>query len=67
MNARLLLTGLTVLLLAAAAPAAGDPPDAVILKECAAFFPGSSERMKEYIVEWVVWCREANVIPIISI
>ena len=41
-------------------------PDAVILKECAAFFPGSSERMKDYIVEWVGWCREADVIPMVT-
>jgi len=41
-------------------------PDAVILKECAAFFPGSSEKMREYMVEWVGWCREADVVPMIA-
>lgn len=41
-------------------------PDAVILKECAAFFPGSSEKMEEYVAEWVRWCREANVIPMVA-
>jgi len=39
-------------------------PDAVLIKECAAYFPGDLHRYQELLKEWVKECRKANVIPI---
>jgi len=41
-----------------------DKPDAVILKECAAYFPGNLASYKGLMVKWVQACRDAGVIPI---
>jgi hypothetical protein len=41
-----------------------NKPDAIFLKECAAYFPGDFERYKELMEKWVVDCREAGVVPI---
>ena len=39
-------------------------PDAIFLKECAAYFPGNFELYKSLMEQWVKDCREANVVPI---
>jgi len=39
-------------------------PDAILIKECAAYFPGDLRRYQELLKEWVKECRKAKVIPI---
>ena len=39
-------------------------PDAVIIKQCAAYFPGDSEKMMSLMEQWVQECKNKNVIPI---
>lgn len=39
-------------------------PDAVILKECAAYFPGDLDRYRALVTSWVGRCREAGVVAI---
>ena len=41
-----------------------DKPDAVFLKECAAYFPGDIKHYQSLMKQWVEACRKANVIPI---
>ena len=41
-------------------------PDIIILKECAAFFPGNEEKLKPLVKQWVKMCRENNVIPVLA-
>ncbi len=41
-------------------------PDAIILKECAAYFPGNEEKLKPMIKGWVGECREAGVVPALA-
>ena len=43
---------------------AENRPDAVFLKECAAYFPGDLSRYKELMGRWVEGCRAAGVVPI---
>lgn len=39
-------------------------PDAVFIKECAAYFPGDLDKYKKLIEGWVKECRSAGVTPI---
>ena len=39
-------------------------PDAILLKECAAYFPGDLTRYQELMKNWVKECRDAGVIPL---
>ena len=43
-----------------------NKPDAVILKECAAYFPGdiSFAKAKQLMIQWIISCRENRVVPI---
>jgi len=41
-----------------------EKPDAVFLKECAAYFPGDLTGYKALMKKWVEACRDAGVIPI---
>ena len=41
-------------------------PDAVILKECASFFPGDLQNMQDMIRTWVSMCRSADITPILA-
>ncbi len=41
-------------------------PDAVIIKECAAFFPGDTEKHRNLVRRWVVECRAAGVAPVLA-
>ena len=44
----------------------GDKPDFVILKECAAYFPGDLQRYKQFIQGWVATLREHHITPILT-
>ena len=41
-------------------------PDAIFLKECAAYFPGdiSFAKAKQLMIQWIKRCRENGVVPI---
>ena len=39
-------------------------PDAIFIKECAAWFPGDLQHYKSLMKQWITECHEANVIPI---
>jgi len=41
-----------------------DKPDAVFLKECAAYFPGDIDSFKRLMGKWINNCIEAGVLPI---
>ena len=41
-------------------------PDAIIIKECAAYFPGNFEHYKKLINEWIYLCRKHDVVPILT-
>lgn len=41
-----------------------NKPDAILLKECAAYFPGDLTRYQELMKSWVKECRDAGVIPV---
>ncbi|MBI3929768.1 MAG: SGNH/GDSL hydrolase family protein [Armatimonadetes bacterium] len=41
-------------------------PDAVILKECAAYFPGDLPSYQKLVKRWVARCRQASVVPILA-
>ena len=43
-----------------------ETPDAIIIKECAAYFPGESEELKTLIRGWVGACQDENVIPLLA-
>jgi len=43
-----------------------NKPDIIILKECAAYFPGIFPKYQEMLKAWVRQCREADVAPIIA-
>lgn len=45
---------------------AQDKPDAVIIKECAAFFPGDFSKYQGLVHRWVGECRSAGVVPILA-
>ena len=41
-----------------------NKPDAIFLKECAAYFPGDRFRYEELMKEWVRRCKQGGIIPI---
>jgi len=41
-------------------------PVSIIIKECAAYFPGDLEKYKALIKQWISMCKEAGVKPIIA-
>jgi hypothetical protein len=41
-----------------------DRPDAIFLKECAAYFPGDINSFKRLMENWINDCREAGILPI---
>ena len=41
-----------------------NKPDAIFLKECAAYFPGDLPKYQELMKGWVTQCKQAGVIPI---
>jgi hypothetical protein len=41
-----------------------NKPDAIFLKECAAYFPGDMESYKSLMRQWIKECQELGVIPI---
>lgn len=43
-----------------------DRPDGIIIKECAAFFPGDTTRYRELVRSWVDRCRAERVTPILA-
>ncbi|OPX92411.1 MAG: hypothetical protein A4E53_00512 [Pelotomaculum sp. PtaB.Bin104] len=43
-----------------------DRPDAVLIKECAAYFPGDLLQYQELVKGWVEECRQAKVVPILT-
>ncbi|MBN1420578.1 MAG: hypothetical protein JXP34_17525 [Planctomycetes bacterium] len=43
---------------------ADDRPGAIILKECAGYFPGPFDRYRALMVSWIDRCLEAGVTPI---
>jgi len=41
-----------------------NKPDAILLKECAAYFPGDLNRYQELMKGWIKECKDAGVIPV---
>mgnify|MGYP005846755099 FL=1 len=41
-----------------------NKPDAIFLKECAAYFPGDLSKYQELMESWIRQCKESKVIPI---
>jgi len=41
-------------------------PDIIILKECAAYFPGIFPKYQEMMKAWIRQCKDADVVPIIA-
>jgi hypothetical protein len=41
-----------------------NKPDAIIIKECAAYFPGEFEQYQALMKGWIKECKDAGVIPI---
>jgi len=41
-----------------------NKPDALFIKECAAYFPGDLELYKNLMKQWIKECKKENVIPI---
>jgi len=41
-----------------------NKPDAIFIKECAAYFPGDLELYKSLMKQWIRECQKENVIPI---
>jgi len=39
-------------------------PNAIFLKECAAYFPNDLEHYKRLMMHWVSECRKVNIVPI---
>lgn len=52
--------------LAAILSRAQDKPDAVIIKECAAFFPADLAKYQGLMRRWVDECRRARVVPLLA-
>jgi len=42
----------------------GNKPDVVLIKECAAYFPGEVESYKKLMTRWIRECLDADVIPL---
>ncbi len=43
-----------------------NKPDAIFIKECAAYFPGDLQEYQRLMKGWVQECRKAGVIPILT-
>jgi len=43
-----------------------NKPAAIIIKECASYFPGNLGKLRELVPAWVGACRKANVEPILA-
>ena len=43
-----------------------EKPDVVIIKLCAAYFPGEPEQYKTLIERWIGDCREKGVVPVLA-
>ena len=41
-----------------------NKPDAIVIKECAAYYPGDLRQYQELMKGWVKECRNAGVVPI---
>jgi hypothetical protein len=41
-------------------------PDYVIIKECAAYFPGDQEKYKSLVKEWLTLCTQNNIRPVLA-
>jgi len=41
-------------------------PNVIIIKECAAYFPGNLEEYKILVKRWIAQCIEANIKPILA-
>jgi lysophospholipase L1-like esterase len=41
-----------------------NKPDAIILKECAAYYPGDLNRYQELMKGWIKDCKDARVVPV---
>lgn len=41
-----------------------NKPDAILLKECAAYFPGDLNRYKKLMMKWIHQCQVAGIVPI---
>lgn len=41
-----------------------NKPDAIFIKECAAYFPGDLSHYQELMKSWIRQCKESKVIPI---
>lgn len=39
-------------------------PDAIIIKECAAYFPGDVQMYQELMKGWIIKCKRSGIIPI---
>ncbi len=45
---------------------AGRKPDVLIIKECAAYFPGDLEAQRELVKKWITSIREAGIRPVLA-
>lgn len=43
-----------------------NKPDAIIIKECAAYFPGDFASYKKLLTQWISECQRAGIIPILA-
>jgi hypothetical protein len=43
-----------------------NKPDAIILKECAAYYPGDLRQYQELMKGWIKDCKEARVVPVLA-
>ena len=41
-----------------------NKPDAIFIKECAAYFPGDLPNYQELMKDWIKLCKESKVVPI---
>lgn len=54
------------LALAKILPRETERPDAIILKECATYFPGDLARYQRLVLGWIADCRRVGVVPILA-
>lgn len=43
-----------------------NKPDAILIKECAAYFPGDLPKYQELVKGWVKECRKSGVVPVLT-
>jgi len=43
-----------------------NKPDAIILKECAAYFPGNFSAYQNLVTKWIYLCRKNDINPILA-